>query len=70
MRTLLTGLATLVLASTSALATTTAPAPGGTAGTTPGAPAAGSIGDYWWLIVLAILIAVAAWYFSRSRNRV
>jgi uncharacterized protein HemX len=42
---------------------------------TPGAPpagdagAAGGIGDYWWLILLAIIVAAAIWYFSRSRGR-
>jgi cbb3-type cytochrome oxidase subunit 3 len=25
--------------------------------------------DYWWLIVLAIIVAAAIWYFSRSRGR-
>ena len=44
--------------------------------TTPGtAPAAGTSGtggltDYWWAIVLAILVIAAIWYFSSRRNRV
>jgi hypothetical protein len=49
------------LAASGALAQTTAPSP---------APAAtGDFGDYWWLIVLVLVIAVAAWYFMRGRTR-
>ncbi len=67
MRALLAGFITLVLTSFAALATTTAP--GGTAGATPGATTGGGIGDYSWLIILLILVAVAIWYFMRGRNR-
>ena len=42
---------------------------------TPGSPpagdtAAGGIADYWWLIVLAIIVAVAIWYFMRRGRSV
>src|SRR3712207_11685 len=63
MRAILTGLTTLTLATSSALATTTAPttpAPGATPGAgAPGAGAAGGIGDYWWLIIVVVLVALA-----------
>jgi hypothetical protein len=45
--------------------TTPTPAPGA------GTPAAGTggIADYWWIIVLVIIAAVAIWYFmSRKRT--
>jgi LPXTG-motif cell wall-anchored protein len=59
-------LSTLVmLVASSAWAQTTAPAPGGSTG----APATGSgIGDYWWLILIVVIAAIALWYFMR-RNR-
>jgi LPXTG-motif cell wall-anchored protein len=59
MRAILAGLTTLMLAAPS-LATTT-PAPGSPAAT-------GGIGDYWWLIVVLVLVAVAIWYFMRART--
>ena len=57
----------IVMETSSALATTTAP---GTApGATPGATG-GGIGDYWWTILVLLVIAAAIWYFMRGRNRV
>jgi uncharacterized protein HemX len=47
-----------------ALAQTPAPAPGA-----PGAPA-GGLADYWWVILLVLIAAGAAWYFMKGRNRV
>jgi uncharacterized protein HemX len=42
----------------------------------PGSPPAGDaaaagsgLADYWWIIVLAIIAAIAIWYFTRSRSR-
>jgi hypothetical protein len=58
----------IFLAVSSACAQTPAPA--------PGAPPAGDVGatgggimDYWWVILLVVIFAVAVWYFSRGRNR-
>ena len=67
----LTALTTfMVLAVSSAWAQTPAPAPGAT----PPAGDAGATGDgfadYWWIILLVVIIAVAIWYFARGRNRV
>jgi uncharacterized protein HemX len=68
-------IAFIFLAVSSAWAQTpapTTPAPGATPGSPPAGDAAatgGGIGDYWWLIVLAIIVAVAIWYFTRSRSR-
>jgi hypothetical protein len=45
------------------LAQTTGPAPA----PAPAAPA-GGIGDCWWLIILALVIAVAAWYFMCGKR--
>ena len=59
-----TVLASMFIALSAALAQTTAPAPA----PAPAAPATGGIGDYWWLIILALVIAVAAWYFMRGRG--
>ena len=53
----------IVMAASSALATTTAP------GTAPG-EMTGGIGDYWWTILVVIVIAAAIWYYMRGRNRV
>jgi LPXTG-motif cell wall-anchored protein len=61
MRAILAGLTTSMLAASAALATTS-PAPG-----TPAAPT-GGIGDYWWLIIVLVLVAVAIWYFMRGRT--
>jgi hypothetical protein len=43
---------------------------------TPGSPPAGDaaatgggLADYWWIIVLGIIAAIAIWYFTRSRSR-
>jgi hypothetical protein len=57
----------ILMATSSALATTTAPgtAPGATSGAT-----GGGIGGYWWAIVVLLVIAAAIWYFMRGRNRV
>ena len=60
----------MFLTVSSAWATTTAPgggagsAPAGGAGTTG---TGGGIGDYWWIILVA-LAALAIWYFMRSRR--
>lgn len=75
MRKLTSLIAFIFLAVSSAWAQTpapTTPAPGATPGSPPAGDAAatgGDIGDYWWLIVLAIIVAAAIWYFSRSRGR-
>ncbi len=70
MRTLVS-LTTLAIVSTTmtlAAQAQTTPAPG-TAPATPSAPGAtGGVGDYWWLIVLAVLGAAAIWYFQRGRT--
>jgi hypothetical protein len=58
-----TVLASMFIAVSAALAQTTAPAPA----PAPAAPA-GGIGDYWWLIILALVIAGAAWYFMRGKR--
>jgi uncharacterized protein HemX len=58
----------LFLAVSSAWAQT----PPATPGTPPAGDAAatgGGLADYLWLIVLAIIVAAAIWYFSRSRGR-
>ena len=45
--------------------TTPAPAPG-----TPPAPAVGAaVADWWWIIAIVLLAAVAIWYFMRMRAR-
>lgn len=62
MRAILAGLCNILLATSAALATTTAPtepAPGATPG---------DIADYWWVIIVLILVAVAIWYFMRGRT--
>ena len=62
MRTKLAGISGYLRAASSALATTTAPtspAPGATSG---------GIADYWWLIIVLVLVAVAVWYFMRGRT--
>ena len=53
----------ILMAASSALATTTAP------GAAPG-EFTGGIGDYWWIILLVIVIAAAIWYYMKGRNRV
>ncbi len=53
----------ILTATSSALATTTAP------GTAPGATG-GGIGDYWWVIVILLVIAAAIWYYMKGRHRV
>jgi LPXTG-motif cell wall-anchored protein len=59
-------LTALLLTASTALAQTTAqtpspsPAPDATTG---------GIGDYWWLIVVVVLVALAIWYFTRGRTR-
>jgi hypothetical protein len=57
----------ILIATSSALATTTAPgaAPGATSGAT-----GGGIGDYWWVIVVLLVIAAAIWYYMKGRHRV
>ncbi len=55
----------LMLTASLAMAQTTDPA-------TPAAPVApvadGGVGDWWWLILVVALIAVAIWYFMRKRG--
>ena len=53
----------IVMETSSALATTTAP------GTAPG-ETTGGIGDYWWVIVVLLVIAAAIWYYMKGRHRV
>ena len=68
-KTKLTSLGLSVLTALPALAQTT-PAP-----TTPGTAASGAassatgIGNYWWLILVAIVAAAAIWYFMRGRSK-
>jgi LPXTG-motif cell wall-anchored protein len=64
MRAPLVSLTALLLTASTALAQTTAqtPAPAPDAAT-------GGIGDYWWLIVVVVLVALAIWYFTRGRTR-
>ena len=50
----------LLLAASSALATTTAPAPADTPG--------GEMGDYRWVILLFAIAVAAVVYFLRSRR--
>jgi LPXTG-motif cell wall-anchored protein len=60
----LVGLTAFVLTASTALAQTTP--------TTPSpAPdvATGGIADYWWIIVVVVLVALAIWYFTRGRTR-
>jgi LPXTG-motif cell wall-anchored protein len=65
MRATLVGLTAFLLTTSTALAQTTAQTP------SPAPDAAtGGIGDYWWLIVVAVLAALAIWYFTRGRTRV
>ncbi len=52
----------MLLIASYALAQT--PAPGA-----PGAPA-GGLADYWWVILLVLIAAGAAWYFMKGRNSV
>jgi len=63
----MTQLATLasimILAVLSAWAQTTAPS-----GATGAPEQVGRIGDYWWVILLVLVLAVAIWYFTRSRR--
>ena len=61
----LTAFATfLFLAASSAWAQTT-PAPGSPAGD---AATGGGIGDYWWVILLILVVAIAIWYFTLNRR--
>ena len=53
----------ILISTSSALATTTAP------GAAPGATG-GDIGDYWWAILILLVIAAAIWYYMRGRHRV
>jgi LPXTG-motif cell wall-anchored protein len=55
-------LTALLLTASTALAQTTAQTPAPDAAT-------GGIGDYWWLIVVVVLVALAIWYFTRGRTR-
>ena len=61
--TLATLVGVILMATSSALATTTAPgaAPGATSGAT-----GGGIGDYWWAIVVLLVIAAAIWYYMKA----
>jgi LPXTG-motif cell wall-anchored protein len=59
-------LTALLLTASTALAQTTAQTPS----PSPAPDAAtGGIGDYWWLIVVVVLVALAIWYFTRGRTR-
>jgi uncharacterized protein HemX len=60
----------IFLAVSPAWAQTPAPAPGATPGSPPAGATGGDIMDYWWVILLAVIIAAAVWYFSRVRNQV
>ena len=60
----LVGLTALLLSAFTALAQTTPQTPSAA----PDA-ATGGIGDYWWLIVVVVLVALAVWYFTRGRTR-
>jgi hypothetical protein len=63
----LAALATFVfLTASSAWAQTTAP--GGTGAPAGGTGTGGGIGDYWWVILLILVVAVAIWYFTRNRS--
>ena len=64
MRATLVGLTALLLSASTALAQTTpaTPAPAPDAAT-------GGIADYWWIIVVVVLVALAIWYFTRGRAR-
>ena len=65
MRATLVGLTAFLLTASRALAQATAQTP------SPAPDAAtGGIGDYWWLIVVVVLAALAIWYFTRGRTRV
>ena len=64
MRATLVGLMAFVLTASTALAQTTAQTP------SPAPDAAtGGLGDYWWLIIVVVLVALAIWYFTRGRTR-
>jgi hypothetical protein len=52
----------MLLATGAALAQTTGQTP------SPAPEGAGGIGDYWWLIIVAVLIAIAVWYFTQNRK--
>jgi LPXTG-motif cell wall-anchored protein len=55
---------TLLLSASRALAQTTTQTP------SPAPDAAtGGIADYWWIIVVVMLVALAIWYFTRGRTR-
>ena len=66
MRRIVVSLITLLLSASAALAQASPPvegAPPNTPGATDGA------GNAWWLIVPAVVAALAIWYFARNRNR-
>ena len=52
----------LILAASPALAQTPAP------GAAPQAAPGGGLADYWWVILVLIVIAVAIWYFTKGRR--
>jgi LPXTG-motif cell wall-anchored protein len=64
MRAPLVSLTALLLTASTALAQTTAQTPSPAPDATTG-----GIGDYWWLIVVVVLVALAIWYFTRGRTR-
>jgi LPXTG-motif cell wall-anchored protein len=64
MQATLVSLTAFVLTASAALAQTTAQTPSAA----PDA-ATGGIADYWWLIVVVVLVALAIWYFTRGRTR-
>jgi len=66
MPTIVASLATLLLSASAALAQAAPPVEGSPANTPDNT---GGIGDYGWLIVIAVLAVLAIWYFTRNRNR-
>jgi LPXTG-motif cell wall-anchored protein len=62
MRTQMASLITMLLSTGAALAQTTAQTP------SPAPDGTGGIRDYWWLIIVVVLIAIAVWYFMRNRK--
>jgi hypothetical protein len=48
----------LMLSASSAVAQTPGP------GTAPG----GGLADYWWVILVLIIVAVAIWYYTKGRR--
>ena len=51
----------VLVAVSSALAQTTAPAPDA---------ARSTLADWWWIILIVVVVAAAAWYYTRGRTQV